>query len=135
MPRKKVERKYMKKTDGRKNNGQKKGDAVLRRTMATPANINKAKKNRSKMLATGAIKEVYGSEEAFWVMVAENAKSSQFDRKMILEYIYGKARDSVDTSSANEKVDISIMNFFQGTPKIEQDNTIDIESEDETTET
>ena len=120
----------MKKTDGRKNNGQKRGDAVVRRTMATPANINKAKKNRSKMLATGAIKEVYGSEEAFWVMVAENAKESQFDRKMILEYIYGKARDNVDASSANDKVDISIMNFFQGTPKI-QENTIDIESEDE----
>lgn len=68
-------------------------------------------------------------------MVAENAKDSQFDRKMILEYIYGKARDSVDTSSTNEKVDISIMNFFQGTPKIEEDNTIDIESEDEDTET
>jgi len=76
------------------------------------------------------IKEVYGSEEAFWVMVAENAKDSQFDRKMILEYIYGKARDNVDASSANDKVDISIMNFFQGTPKIEE-NTIDIESEDE----
>ena len=54
MPRKNPERKYMKKTDGRKGNGAKRGDALVRKTMATPANINKAKKNRSKILATNA---------------------------------------------------------------------------------
>ena len=40
MPRQKPERKYMKKTDGRKGNGAKRGDALVRKTMATPANIN-----------------------------------------------------------------------------------------------
>ena len=50
MPRQKPERKYMKKTDGRKGNGAKRGDALVRKTMATPANINKAKKNRSKRM-------------------------------------------------------------------------------------
>ena len=87
---KKTERKYMKKTDGRKNNGAKRGDALVRKTMATPANFNRAKKNRSKILATNAIEEVYGSEANFWKMVAEKAESSQYDRKMVIEYIYGK---------------------------------------------
>jgi hypothetical protein len=131
MPRKKPERKYMKSTDGRKNNGQKRGDAILRRSLSTPTKINKAMKVRSKLLATKAIKDVYGSEEEFWVMVAENAKNSQFDRKMIAEYVYGKPGENLDITKGAENVDISIMNFFQGTPQIEEDNTIDIDEDTE----
>ena len=50
-----------------------------------------------------------GSEEEFWVMVAENAKNSQFDRKMIAEYVYGKPGENLDITKGAENVDISIM--------------------------
>jgi len=128
MPRKKVERKYMKSTDGRKNNGQKPGDAVLRRSLGSSSKMNVAKRNRSKLLATEAIRSVYGSEQEFWKLVAENARDSQFDRKMIVEYVYGKPKDYIDLGGNADKVDISIMNFFEGS----QEKTIDI---DETPET
>lgn len=118
----------MKSTDGRKNNGQKPGDAILRRSLATSSKMNVAKRNRSKVLATDAIRQVYGSEQEFWKLIAENARESQFDRKMIVEYVYGKPKDYVDLGTNAEKVDISIMNFFEGS----KEKTIDI---DETTET
>ena len=127
MPRKKTVRQYMKSTDGRKNNGQKPGDAILRRSLATSSKMNVAKRNRSKVLATDAIRQVYGSEQEFWKLIAENARESQFDRKMIVEYVYGKPKDYVDLGTNAEKVDISIMNFFEGS----KEKTIDI---DETTE-
>jgi|TARA_R100000084_G_scaffold18886_1_gene6325 hypothetical protein len=127
MPRKKTVRKYMKTTDGRKNNGQKPGDAILRRSLASSSKMNVAKRNRSKVLATDAIRQIYGSEQEFWKLIAENARDSQFDRKMIVEYVYGKPKDYVDLGGNAEKVDISIMNFFEGS----KEKTIDI---DETTE-
>lgn len=136
MPRQKGERKYMKKTDGRKGNGAKRGDALVRKTMATPANLNRAKKNRSKLLATNAIEEVYGSEANFWKMVAEKAENSQYDRKMVIEYIYGKAMDNPDALNQEKKIDFSIVNIFPGseTPK-EIEDIIDITpDEDESTE-
>ena len=135
MPSKKPERKYMKKTDGRKNNGAKRGDAFVRKTMATPANFNKAKQNRSKILAKNAIEEVYGSEDEFWKMVAERASSSQYDRKMIIEYIYGKAMDNPDALSKEKKIDFSIVNIFPGSDKPKEiEDIIDITPEDEGTE-
>ena len=132
MPQRKPERKYMKKTDGRKGNGAKRGDALVRKTMATPANLNKAKKNRSKLLATNAIEEVYGSEANFWKMVAEKAENSQYDRKMVIEYIYGKAMDNPDALNQEKKIDFSIVNIFPGTeaPK-ETEDVIDITHEEE----
>ena len=131
MPRKKTVRKYMKSTDGRKNNGQKPGDAILRRSLATSSKMNVAKRNRSKLLATDAIRQVYGSEQEFWKLIAENARESQFDRKMIVEYVYGKPGENLDITKGAENVDISIMNFFQGTPQIEEDNTIDVDEDTE----
>jgi hypothetical protein len=131
MAKQKGERKYMKKTDGRKNNGAKRGDALVRKTMATPANFNRAKKNRSKILATNAIEEVYGSEANFWKMVAQKAESSQYDRKMVIEYIYGKALDNPDALAQAKNIDFSIVNIFPGTDK--KEDVIDITPEDEST--
>jgi hypothetical protein len=128
----KSERKYMKKTDGRKNNGAKRGDALVRKALASPVSYNKAKKNRSKILATKAIKDVYGSEADFWKMVAEKASNSQYDRKMIIEYMYGKAMDNPDVLTKAKNVDFSIVNIFPGS---EEEKPIDITPEDESTET
>ena len=133
MPRKKTVRKYMKSTDGRKNNGQKPGDAILRRSLATSSKMNVAKRNRSKVLATDAIRQVYGSEQEFWKLIAENARESQFDRKMIVEYVYGKPKDYVDLGGNAWYLLFSfggfiyIYCFFEGS----KEKTIDI---DETTE-
>ena len=132
MPQRKPERKYMKKTDGRKGNGAKRGDALVRKTMATPANINKAKKNRSKILATNAIEEVYGSEANFWKMVAEKAQDSQYDRKMVIEYVYGKAMDNPDALSQAKDIDFSIVNTFTGSEKPKEiEDIIDITPEED----
>jgi hypothetical protein len=99
--------------------------------MATPANFNRAKKNRSKILATNAIEEVYGSEANFWKMVAQKAESSQYDRKMVIEYIYGKALDNPDALAQAKNIDFSIVNIFPGTDK--KEDVIDVTPEDEST--
>ena len=65
MGRKPKEFKYIKKNDGRRNNGRKKGDSknYPKKINATPAAINEAKKDRMGIYALNAMKEVFGSEE------------------------------------------------------------------------
>ena len=46
---------------------------------------------------------------------------------MIVEYVYGKPKDYVDLGTNAEKVDISIMNFFEGS----KEKTIDINEQEE----
>jgi len=79
MGRKPKERKYVKSTDGRKNNGRKRGEKVnkpVKKVMATPSAMNKAKKDRVNIYALNAMKQVFGSEEAAWESLAEKAKDS-----------------------------------------------------------
>ena len=92
MGRKPKERKYVKSTDGRKNNGRKRGEKVnkpIRKVMATPSAMNKAKKDRVNIYALNAMKEVFGSEEKAWESLAEKAKDSFPHLKLLFEYKYG----------------------------------------------
>ena len=114
MGRKPKEFKYIKKNDGRRNNGRKKGDRPLAKTNATPAAINEAKKDRIGIYALNAMKEVFGSEEEAWAELAKQAKSSFAHMKLLFEYKYGKPTESVDYTSGGQKLDIPITNIFAG---------------------
>jgi len=129
MGRKPKEFKYLKKTDGRRNNGRNKGDAYLKKVSATPANINKAKKDRSKLYAQNAMAETFGSEEAAWLHLAEMAKESFPHMKLLFEYKYGRAGDNLDAGSA-KKMNINIKNLFTGNQS-EEDKVIDVTPDDE----
>ena len=132
MGRKPKEFKYIKKNDGRRNNGRKKGDKhfLANKVNATPAAINEAKKDRVGIYALNAMKEVFGSEEEAWAELAKQAKSSFAHMKLLFEYKYGKPTESVDYTSGGQKLDIPITNIFAGTQQApEIDNTIDITPE------
>ena len=130
MGRKPKELKYLKKTDGRRNNGRKKGDAYVKKITATPSAINKAKKDRRKLHAQNAMIQTFGSEEDAWVHLAEMAKDSFPHMKMLFEYKYGKAGENLDAGSA-KKMNINIKSLFPGTQeKIEEySDVIDVTPE------
>ena len=98
--------------------------------MATPARINDAKKNRIGIYALNAMKEVFGSEEDAWRNLAEQAKDSFPHMKLLFEYKYGKAGETIEETKS-KKVDINIKNLFAGSQDKPQDNdVIDVTPED-----
>jgi len=124
MGRKPKERKYVKPTDGRQNNGRKRGEKVnkpVKKVMATPSAMNKAKKDRVNIYALNAMKRVFGSEEAAWESLAEKAKDSFPHLKLLFEYKYGKPED-VGLDEGKPKVNINIKNLFAGNQDDDTDN-------------
>ena len=124
MGRKPKERKYVKPTDGRKNNGRKRGEKVnkpVKKVMATPSAMNKAKKDRVNIYALNAMKQVFGSEEAAWESLAEKAKDSFPHLKLLFEYKYGKPED-VGLDEGKPKVNINIKNLFAGNQDDDTEN-------------
>ena len=116
MGRKPKERKYVKPTDGRKNNGRKRGEKVnspVKKVMATSGALNKAKKDRVHIYALNAMREVFGSEEKAWESLAHKAKDSFPHLKLLFEYKYGKPED-VGLNEGKPKVNINIKNLFAG---------------------
>lgn len=130
MGRKPKERKYVKDTDGRKNNGRKRGERVNKPVIATPGAINKAKKDRVHIYALNAMKQVFGSEEKAWESLAEKAKESFPHMKLLFEYKYGKPED-VDLREGRPKVNINIKNLFAGNQDQSDDpDVIDVTEEE-----
>jgi hypothetical protein len=131
MGRKPKERKYVKPTDGRQNNGRKKGEKVAKKVMATPSAMNKAKKDRVNIYALNAMSKVFGSEEAAWESLAEQAKDSFPHLKLLFEYKYGKPED-VGMDEGKPKVNINIKNLFAGNQDDNNDkpDVIDITEDD-----
>ena len=127
MGRKPKERKFVKATDGRRNNGRKKGDKVNKPVMATPSAINEAKKNRVGIYALNAMQKVFGSEEEAWASLAEQAKDSFPHMKLLFEYKYGKP-DDARIGGEKPKVNINIKNLFAGSQEDNKD-IIDITDE------
>tara|TARA_R100000654_G_scaffold1807_2_gene6633 strand:+ start:4357 stop:4767 length:411 start_codon:yes stop_codon:yes gene_type:complete len=131
MGRKPREFKYVKKNDGRKNNGRKKGDTNLKKATATPSYLNEAKRKRIGIYALNAMNKVFGSEEEAWQELARQAKDSFAHLKLLFEYKYGRPTENIDYTSGGEKLNIPITNIFAGTQKPpEIENTIDITPED-----
>lgn len=130
MGRKPKERKFVKDTDGRKNNGRKRGERVNKPVIATPGAINKAKKDRVHIYALNAMKQVFGSEEKAWESLAEKAKESFPHMKLLFEYKYGKPED-VDLREGRPKVNINIKNLFAGNQDQNDDpDIIDVTEEE-----
>jgi hypothetical protein len=130
MGRKPRERKFVKDTDGRKNNGRKRGERVNKPVIATPGAINKAKKDRVHIYALNAMKQVFGSEEKAWESLAEKAKDSFPHMKLLFEYKYGKPED-VDLREGRPKVNINIKNLFAGNQDQSDDpDIIDVTEEE-----
>jgi hypothetical protein len=127
--RKPKERKYVKPTDGRKNNGRKKGDRVNKPITATPRGLNKAKKDRVHIYALNAMREVFGSEEKAWESLAEKAKDSFPHLKLLFEYKYGKPED-VGINEGRPKVNINIKNLFAGNQDEDKPDIIDVTEEE-----
>lgn len=129
MPRKKKEYKYVKKNDGRKNNGRKKGDTVVKKTTATPSAMNQAKRDRIGIYALNAMKEVFGSEDEAWRELAKQAKDGSFPHfKLLMEYKYGRPGDQIQ--SRPQGIDINIKNLFAGTQALpDAEEIIDITNE------
>tara|TARA_X000001382_G_scaffold126543_1_gene113266 strand:+ start:1511 stop:1915 length:405 start_codon:yes stop_codon:yes gene_type:complete len=130
MGRKPKERKYVKPTDGRKNNGRKRGEKVNKPITATPSALNKAKKSRVHIYALNAMKEVFGSEEKAWESLAEKAKDSFPHLKLLFEYKYGKPED-VGLNEGKPKVNINIKNLFAGNQEDDNPDIIDVTEEDD----
>tara|TARA_R100000734_G_scaffold3041_5_gene2860 strand:+ start:3153 stop:3563 length:411 start_codon:yes stop_codon:yes gene_type:complete len=136
MGRKPREFKYVKKNDGRKNNGRKKGDTNLKKATATPSYLNEAKRKRIGIYALNAMNKVFGSEEEAWQELARQAKDSFAHLKLLFEYKYGRPTENIDYTSGGQKLNIPITNIFAGTQKPpEIENTIDITPEDGETPT
>lgn len=124
----------IKQTDGRKNNGRKPGTKVQKsQPKLTPAKLNKAKKERIKLAAVNGIITEFGSEQAFWDHVAEQARKSFNHLDFLAKYAFGKAENvhegQVPTKNA------PVINFFSQTPpQIQNNNTIDIDFDEEENE-
>lgn len=137
MGRKPKERKYVKPTDGRKNNGRKRGEKVnkpVKKIMATPSAVNNAKKDRMHIYALNAMNQVFGSEEAAWESLAEKAKDSFPHLKLLFEYKYGKPEDA-GLNESKPNLNINIKNLFASTPDNDTHNNesdiIDVTDESE----
>jgi len=131
MGRKPKQYKYVKENDGRRNNGRKPGVRnvpVVRPTSS--AAINDAKRKRVGIYALNAMAKVFGSEEEAWESLAQQAKQSFPHLKLLFEYKYGKPLDKPEEKQ--QKVNINIKNLFTGTQ--EEDNTIELDNEEASTE-
>ena len=118
----------IKKTDGRKNNGRKKGEVrVAKAPKMTPSQLNKAKKDRMTLYAINAIRQEYGSEEDFWLHMAQQARKSFTHAKTIMEYAYGKPSEDV---GGGKKSQAPIIVFNNQERKDVEITSIDVDYED-----
>ena len=132
MGRKPKEYKYVKKNDGRKNNGRKKGDKYgqKKELIKSSSQLTPAKKERISIYALNAMKNVFGSEEEAWKALAEQAKDSFAHMNLLWQYRYGKPQDGSENNT-NKKLDVPVINFYASANQVEKlEDTIDIESEE-----
>ncbi len=63
----------------------------------------KADEDRIRTLSISAIKEVFGSERAGWLHIAEKAKDSYPHLRLLWEYTYGKPKETIDVNAKVEQ--------------------------------
>jgi len=129
MPLPKKNKAHIKPTDGRKHNKGTQSDKRVRKApKLTPAKLNKAKRARMELYAINAIRERFGSEEAVFDFIADQAfKGKQYYMTKLLEYAYGDPRD-IDRSQLKEESATPKIVFINNQPK---DDTIEIEHEED----
>jgi len=129
MPVPKKNKAHIKPTDGRKHNKGTESDKRVRKApKLTPAKLNKAKRARMELYAINAIRERFGSEEAVFDFIADQAfKGKQYYMTKLLEYAYGDPRD-IDRSQLKEESATPKIVFINNQPK---DDTIEIAHEED----
>lgn len=110
--------KEIKSTDGRKNNSRKKSipiHPVPQRERSNKPAINKAKKDRKKVYAKKAIKNVFGSEVEMFETMAKKAKDGSYNHmKLLTDLAYADDKSTQITSSK-----APVINFY-GSNEVEQ---------------
>ncbi len=108
--------KEIKSTDGRKGNKRKKSIPLLptpERERSNKPAINKAKKDRKKLYAKKAIKNVFGSEVNAFESLAGKAKEGSYNHmKLLMDYAYGDDKEAVTNN-----IKAPTINFFGDTPE------------------
>lgn len=119
----------IKATDGRKNNGRKRGTVVRKQKKYTPAKMNQAKRDRIKVYTINAIIDEFGSEEDFFGWLAERARKSNYHLGKLMDYGFGNPDDYHGEARTLDKVNINFFgntNINQGEKK--QLDVLDIEA-------
>lgn len=123
--------KEIKPTDGRKNNSRKKSIPIQKPPIGERSNkpaLNDAKRNRRKVYAKKAIKNVFGSEVAMFESLAKAAKKGSYNHmKLLTDFAYQEDKEQRVVNNA------PVINFF-GSNELEQkvkDRIIDITPKEE----
>lgn len=66
----------------------------------------KAEELKVRTLGIEAIKEVYGSVEAYYKFIAQESKDSFPHLKLLQEYVFGKPKETVETTHNVNNFDI-----------------------------
>jgi hypothetical protein len=72
----------------------------------------KDKEDRIRDLSINALNEIFGSEQAAINHIAEQAKSSFPHLKLLLEYAYGKPKDTIEIES--KELETTIIKWGDG---------------------
>ena len=101
----------IKPTDGRKGNKRKKSIPKLpvpENDRSNKPRLNEAKKNRKKLYAKKAIKNVFGSEVNAFESLAKKAEEGSYNHmKLLMDFAYGEDKETNQT-----KVQAPTINFF-----------------------
>ena len=120
----------IKKNDGRRYNKRLAPKPISAKDKMLPApRTTKAKSERVAGYGIKAMKEVFGGEKEYFQYLAEMAKKGNFNAmKLLLEYTYGKASDSIDkdTKVVNKQAPQITFNVTQVPEKLDQADIIDI---------
>ena len=124
--------KEIKPTDGRKGNSRKKSIPILpvpEKERSNKPALNRAKKDRKKIYAKKAIKNIFGSEvNAFEALAKQAEKGSYNHMKLLMDYAY-----SDDVQDKGSSIKAPTINFF-GDSEVGQkvkDRIIDVTNKDE----
>lgn len=117
-------------TDGRKNNKRLVAKPLSTKDKLLPAKSNSAKKERISSYAVDAMKKVFGSEEQAFEHLAKLGKDNFNQMKLLMEYAYGKPSDSIKDNTNTTKITAPVINFFNPEQPKEEDNTIDITTDE-----
>ena len=121
----------IKSTDGRKGNKRKKSIPKLpvpENDRSNKPRLNEAKKNRKKLYAKKAIKNVFGSEVNAFESLAKKAEEGSYNHmKLLLDFAYGEEKETT-----TNKVQAPTINFFGDSDigKKVKDKIIDVTPKD-----
>ena len=118
----------IKENDGRKGNKRLPAKPLSTKDKLLPAKSNSAKRERISSYAVDAMKKVFGSEQEAFEHLATLGKNNFNQMKLLMEYAYGKPSDNISDKGTTTKITAPVINFFNPTEEKEDNNTIDIDT-------